>query len=407
MKKSPVALMIVIDAMGLSTLEFLLGKTQRNVNLPNLSKMGLGNIVLPEFRNRFGEADGKSFAKRIQQVSATADSLIGHREMMGVVDHRTYNLFPNGFDPKFLAELEKRTGHKSFFNKMAGGVEAIEMNYKHHEETGELIAYASKCDPLVQFAMSEKVIPVPEQYRIVETAFALAREMGIPITRAIARPYIRTEAGEIVRTSNRHDAVLPIGQTTLVDILRDDCVWTIAVGKTSDLVNTAYHSKIKLNKEIYLDPEMDLHFAHPKRKDTNPFCIQGTINALRESHNVYRPKGTFIFTNLVDTDSVYGHTRDVDGSLRSLEEIDRCLPKIQAEMEDGDLLIITADHGMEHRADYGYHSNEPVPFIAQVKGGDATLGGLKTGLKLGLTDMGNVIAQYFHEEEKYAAIIRK
>lgn len=125
MKKSPVALMIVIDAMGLSTLEFLLGKTQRNVNLPNLSKMGLGNIVLPEFRNRFGEADGKSFAKRIQQVSATADSLIGHREMMGVVDHRTYNLFPNGFDPKFLAELEKRTGHKSFFNKMAGGVEAI------------------------------------------------------------------------------------------------------------------------------------------------------------------------------------------------------------------------------------------------------------------------------------------
>lgn len=407
MKHSPVALIMVIDALGLTTLEYLLKKCPQKVNLPNFSKMGLGDIVSPEYKSRFSPAaDGKSFAKRIQQVSATADSLIGHREMMGVVDHRTYNLFPNGFDKKFLAELEKRIGRKVFFNRMAGGMEAIELNADEHERTGMPIAYASKCDPLIQFAMNENIIPVSEQLRIADTAFALACEMGIPITRAIARPYIRNSNGEIIRTSNRHDAVLPIGQTTLVDILRDNDVWTIAVGKTSDLVNTTYHSKIKLNKEVYLDPELGLRFAHPKRKDTNPFCIQGTVNALNESHNVYRPKGTFIFTNLVDTDSVYGHTRDAQGALKSLEEIDRTLPIITDSMENGDLLMITADHGMEHREDYGYHSNEPVPFIAMRKNTEG-LGGLRTGVTPGLTDMGNVIAQYFDVEKKYQEIIKK
>jgi len=408
MKKGSTALLMVIDAMGLTTLEYLLSRHKAEVKLPNLSKMGLGGIVNKEYAGRFSpRPDGTAYAAPVNQVSDTADSLVGHREMMGVVDHRTYDLFPDGFDKKYLTELERRIGRKTFFNKMAGGMEAIELNWEHHEKTGEPIAYASKCDPLIQFAMNEKIIPVKEQYRIVETAFALAKEMGIPITRAIARPYIRTAQGEIIRTSNRHDAVLPIGQPTLPDILKDRDVWTVAVGKTADLVNTVYRQVIKLNKEIYLDPELDLRFAHPKRKDTNPFCIQGTVNAIEESHASYRPKGTFIFTNLVDTDSVYGHTRDVDGALRSLEEIDRTLPLISDRLAEGDMMIITADHGMEHRADYGYHHKEPLPCIAFRKGCGADLGGIKTGITPGLTDMGNMVAQYFGAEEEFGKIIKK
>ena len=326
---------------------------------------------------------------------------------MGVLDNRTYDLFPDGFSREYLRALEKRIGRKTFFNKMAGGMEAIELNAARHERTGEIIAYASKCDPLIQLAMNEAVIPVAEQHKIAETAFALAMEMKIPITRAIARSYIRNAQGEIIRTSNRHDAVLPIGQRTLVDILHDKSVWTVAVGKTSDLVNTAYHAKIKLNKEIFIDPALGLRFVHAKKKDTNPFTIQGTVNALEAAHTVYRPKGTFIFTNLVDTDSVYGHTRDVEGAIKSLEEIDRTLPLIAGKMAKGDLLVLTADHGMLHREDYGYHNNEPLPFMIYRKGCNKKLGGLKTGLMPGLADIGSVVAQFFGLHKEYKEIVRK
>lgn len=405
--KQGTALLMVIDAVGLSTLEYLLDKFPGKVKLPNLSRLGLCDIVKPEYKKRLAaKSGGKAYAARVSQVSATADSLVGHREMMGVIDHRTYDLFDDGFDAGYLAELERRIGRKTFFNKMAGGMEAIELNAAEHERTGKPIAYASKCDPLIQLAMNEAVIPVAEQHKIADTAFALAMEMGIPITRAIARSYVKNAAGEIIRTGNRHDAVLPIGQDTLVDILHRSAVWTVAVGKTADLVNTAYHAKVKLNKEIFIDPSLGLRFVHPKKKDTNPLSLQGTINALQAAHAVYRPKGTFIFTNLVDTDSVYGHTRDVQGALKSLEEIDRCLPLIEKNLAKGDLLAITADHGMLHREDYGYHNNEPLPFIAYRKGCDRKLGGLKTGLMPGLADIGSVIAQYFGLHPEYKKIVR-
>lgn len=399
-------LLLVIDAVGLSTLEYLLSKYPGKVKLPNLSRLGLRDIVQPAFKARLGRPWGKAYAARVTQVSATADSLVGHREMMGVVDRRTYDLFENGFRKDYLAELERRIGRKTFYNKMAGGMEAIELNAAEHERTGSPIAYASKCDPLIQLAMNEAVIPVAEQHKIADTAFALAMEMKIPITRAIARSYVKNAAGEIIRTGNRHDAVLPIGQKTLVDLMNEHAVWTVAVGKTADLVNTTYRAKIKLNHEVYLDPALKLRFVHPKKKDTNPFSIQGTINALQAAHAVYRPKGTFIFTNLVDTDSVYGHTREVEGALKSLEEIDRCLPLIEKNMAKGDLLGITADHGMLHREDYGYHNNEPLPFIASLKGGDKRLGGLKTGQLPGLLDIGSVFAQYFGLRAEYAKIVK-
>ncbi|OGR53166.1 MAG: hypothetical protein A2049_05475 [Elusimicrobia bacterium GWA2_62_23] len=401
-------LLLVIDAVGLSTLEYLLSKYPGKVKLPNLARLGLAGLLPAPMRSRLGgKYGGKAYAAAVTQVSSTADSLVGHREMMGVVDHRTYDLFDDGFSRDYLDELERRIGRKTFFNKMAGGMEAIELNASEHERTGKPIAYASKCDPLIQLAMNEDVIPVREQHKIADTAFALAMEMKIPITRAIARSYVKNAQGEIIRTSNRHDAVLPIGQKTLVDVLHDAAVWTVAVGKTSDLVNTSYHAKVKLNKEVFIDPSLKLRFVHPKKKDTNPFSIQGTINALQAAHSVYRPKGTFIFTNLVDTDSVYGHTRDVAGALKSLEEIDRTLPLIEKNLAKGDLLGITADHGMLHREDYGYHNNEPLPFIAYRKGADRRLGGLKTGTMPGLTDIGNVFAQFFGLEGEYSKLVKK
>ncbi|PIS46942.1 MAG: hypothetical protein COT17_05990 [Elusimicrobia bacterium CG08_land_8_20_14_0_20_51_18] len=407
MKNNKAAVFLVIDAVGVSTLEYLLSKYDKKVKMPNMVALGLAEIVDPAYKGFFtGKYAGKSYCAAVKQVSATADSLIGHREMMGVVDHRTYDLFNDGFPRAYLEKIEKAAGRKTFFNRMAGGVEAIELNAARHEKTGELIVYASKCDPLIQIAMNEDIIPVRQQHAIADAAFKIGMEMGLPITRCIARSYVRRN-GEIVRTSNRHDAVLPIGQKTLVDILNENDVWTVAVGKTSDLVNTHYNDKIKLTGKAFIDPSLKLKFAHPKGKDTNPFTIQGTLNAINAKKAVYRPKGTFIFTNLVDTDSLYGHTRDVAGAVKAVEEIDRTLPLITDRMDKGDLLIITADHGMEHREDYGYHNNEPLPFLAYRKGFDKKIGGLKVNRTPGLTDMGNLVAQFFGVEKEYRRIIKK
>jgi len=405
MKNNKLAILIVIDAVGISTLEYLLEKHSKKVKLKNLVKLGLGKLLDKRYSKFLtGKYSGKSISLKVNQVSASADSLVGHREMMGIIDKRTYTLFYNGFPEEYLKAIEKVVGRKTFFNKMAGGIEAIELNAEHHEKTGELIVYASKCDPLIQIAMNEDIIPVKEQHFIADTAFKIGREMGIPITRCIARSYVRRN-GEIIRTANRHDAVLPVEQKTLIDILNENYIWTISVGKTSDLVNVEYKEKIKINDKLFIDPSLKLKFVHPAQKDTNPFTAQGIINAIKAKKVIYRPYGTFIFANFVDTDSLYGHTRDIEGAIKAIEEIDRSISLIDKLIEKGDMVIITADHGMAHKEDYGYHNNEPIPLLAYIKGYN-DLNGIKTGIMPGLTDIGNIIAQFFNLEKEYRNIVK-
>jgi len=395
------AVAVVLDAVGMDTLEFLLEKHAGDVRLPNLVRLGLGALLPPELSGRLGAGVPQAYSARIEQSSASADSVMGHREMVGIVDDRTYSLFPDGFPKDYLGELEGIIGRKTIFNKMAGGMDAIERNADEHAKTGSPIAYASKCDPLIQFAMDEAVIPVGEQHAIADKAFQLARDRGIQITRAIARAYVRTPDGGFMRTANRHDAVLPIEGRTLIELLRELDVWTAAVGKTAELVNVSYDERIKLSKRGFVDPELGLDFVHPDEKDTNPLMIQGTLNALSAAKNAYRPNGTFVFSNLVDTDSLYGHTRDVAGAWRCLEAVDKAIPLIEGRLNDGDLLLITADHGMAHREDYGYHSKEPLPLLVRRIGAKDGLGGLRPGQGKTLADVGWLVAQFFGCETEF------
>jgi phosphopentomutase len=363
-KSGPTALILVLDAVGVTTLDYLLGKSGRRISLPNLGALGLGNILAERFRGEIPPNPRAQCARAVTQASAYPDSTIGHREMVGVIDHRTYQLFPGGFPAEYVRALEKEIGRKVFFNKMAGGMEAIEINREEHERTGFPILYASKCDPVLQLGMNETVIPVPDQHRIVDTAFALAQKMGVRITRVIGRSYVMKE-GAIFRTPNRHDCTLPLEQATLVEIAARRGVRTVSVGKTAELVGAHFDEKVKLTDPASLDPACGFRFVDPKKRDTNPYSIMGTIEALDAARREPRPKGSFIFVNLVDADSLFGHTRDIEGALAAVEEIDRQLPRIMGMLRPGDLIIVTADHGMEHRADYGYHSLEPMPMLAE------------------------------------------
>jgi phosphopentomutase len=330
--------------------------------------MGLGNVLSEKFKSRVAPCRQAQFSKALTQASAYPDSTIGHREMVGVVDPRTYQLFPNGFPEDYVRALSKEIGRDLIFNRMAGGMEAIEDNREAHEKTGSPILYASKCDPVLQLAMDERIIPVPEQHHIVDASFALALRMGLKITRSIGRSYTIRD-GAIFRTPNRHDCTLPLDKPTLIGIAQGRGVRTVSIGKAAELVGAEFDDVIKLTDPALLDPALGFKFVDAKRRDTNPYSIQGTIDALAAARNISRPHGTFIFANYVDADSLFGHTMDVEGALRSIEEFDRMLPKITSLLSPGDLIIITADHGMEHREDYGYHSLEPLPMLASVIGG--------------------------------------
>lgn len=397
MKNGPTVLLLVLDAVGVTTLEYLLAHSERKVSLPHLSEMGLGNILSEQFKSRVAPCREAQFSRAITQASAYPDSTIGHREMVGVVDPRTYQLFPNGFPEDFVRALAKEIGRDLIFNKMAGGMEAIEDNRELHEKTGSPILYASKCDPVLQLAMDERVIPVPEQHRIVDASFALALRMGLKITRSIGRSYTMRD-GAIFRTPNRHDCTLPLDKPTLVGIVRGMGVRAVSIGKAAELVGAEFDDVVKITDPGLLDPALDFRFVDGKRRDTNPYSIQGTINALAAARSVPRPKGTFIFANYVDADSLFGHTMDVEGTLRSIEEFDRMLPKIKGLLTPGDLIVITADHGMEYREDYGYHSLEPVPMLASVVGGRFDLDLLK-GETLALA--GYLAAQVFGCDGEY------
>lgn len=399
MKNGPIALLLVLDAVGVKTLDYLLGKSTRKISLPNLAFLGLGNILEKRFRVDIPPNPRAQFSAAISQASAYPDSTIGHREMVGVIDHRTYQLFPDGFPADFVKALEKEVGRRLFFNRMAGGMEAIQQNREEHERTGAPILYASKCDPVLQLGMNETVIPVPEQHRIVDAAFALAQRMGVRITRVIGRSYVMKD-GAVFRTPNRHDCTLPLEQPTLVEIASRRGVRTVSVGKTAELVGAHFDDKVKLTDPASLDPACGFRFVDPKRRDTNPYSIMGTIEALDAAAGGDRPGGSFIFANFVDADSLFGHTRDVDGALRSIEEFDRQLPRMRAFLRPGDLIIVTADHGMEHRADYGYHSLEPMPMLAERIGGPF---GFRTFARETLALAGYFIAQIFGCADEYLA----
>ncbi len=398
--RKPTVVLLVIDAMGIGTLEYLLTKFGGSINLPNLTRLGLLSILDKKVHDRIGQTSVRmpgTHAARLNQTSASPDSVIGHREMMGVIDHRTYELFPDGFPHAYIAKLEAIIGRRTMFNQMGGGMEVIERNDEEHQRTGYPIVYASKCDPLIQIAMNEAVISVDEQRRIAHEAFDLARKMKVRITRSIARCYVRLPNGAFKRTANRRDFVLPLPGSTLVDLLRQNGVRVVSVGKPADLVNTIYDQSIHLASRDDIDSALGLRFVHPEGSDTNPYTTQGVVNALAEA--ALNSAGTFVFGNWVDTDSVFGHTRDVEGALRSLEEIDRVLPLIQERLQDGDLLLITADHGMEHKPDYGYHSIDPVPLLGELVGrGSFSLVPMTSP---GFTEVGALVAQMFHLSNEF------
>lgn len=332
------------------------------LKLPNLCRLGLANIKaltgLPSAPAPLG-AFGKAAL-----ASPGKDTTTGHWEMAGIHLEKPFPLFPNGFPPEVMDEFERRIGRHWLGNKAASGTEIIKELGEEHVRTGSPIVYTS-ADSVFQVAAHEEVIPLFEIYKICETAREILRGK-FEVGRVIARPFTG-EAGQFARTPNRHDYAVPPPKGMLLDKLAERRVEISAVGKIFD---------------VYLGRGIRETVSTKSNADGMAKILEAMDDA---------PAG-LIFANLVDFDMLYGHRNDAEGYGRALEEVDAWLPALEAKAGEGDLVILTADHGCDPTTPSTDHSREYVPVLAF---GKRVRSGVNLGTRATLSDLGQTVAENF------------
>lgn len=309
------------------------------ISLPNMQKLGLGNIididgVEPE--NNVNGAYGKA-----AEASKGKDTTTGHWEIAGVKLEKAFPTYTNGFSEETIKLFEERTGRKVMANKPASGTAILDEYGDEQMKTGNWIVYTS-ADPVFQIAAHEEVIPLEELYRACEIALEICSEHE-PVARVIARPYLGSGKGNFTRTPNRHDYSVTPPQPTVLDRLKENGLDVIGIGKTKDIF-----------------AGQGITDSRGTNKD-NVDGIEKTLVALEEDS-----KG-LIFTNLVDFDMVYGHRRNPEGYKDALEEFDKYLPQIQEKLKEDEILILTADHGCDPTYKGTDHTREYIPLMVYGK----------------------------------------
>lgn len=345
MQKIKRAIVMVLDSAGVGALDDAaeygdegantlghIGEASGGLCLPNMEKLGLGNIIDIKGVKKLDTTIG-SYGKAIE-ASVGKDTTIGHWEIAGIITEEALPTYPNGFPADFLKKYEEAIGRKVLGNEVASGTEIISRLGDEHVSTGSPIIYTS-ADSVFQIAAHEEVISLDELYKFCE----IAREM-LQVGRVIARPFIG-KTGEYVRTSNRHDYSLEPKETVL-DRLNAAGQEVLGVGKISDIF---------AGKGI----------TSSVRTKSNTEGVDRTIELIKQNNQ------GLIFTNLVDFDMKFGHRRDVLGYKKALEEFDSRLSEIMDCMNDDDILILTADHGCDPTYKGTDHTREYAPIIAYGK----------------------------------------
>ena len=337
------------DAPGANTI----GNVARrlgSLRLPNFERLGLG--LLTEIPGVRAAPQPQARVARLRERSRGKDTITGHWEMMGIRTEVAFPTYPDGFPPEIVDAFTAITGKTPLGNRTASGTEIIEKLGVEHLESGRPILYTS-ADSVFQIAAHEAVVPVATLYEWSRRA----REMLVVphnVNRVIARPFIG-KPGAFRRTPNRRDyAIEP--PPNLLDELKTSKIEVHAVGKICDI-----------------------------------YCGRGVSSSVRVADNREAMERTFelldsvnrgfIFTNLNDFDSKYGHRRDVRGYGSALEELDSMLPALEMRLRPGDELILTADHGCDPTSPGSDHTREHVPFIHLGRFGGSALGDVE-GLDL-------------------------
>jgi phosphopentomutase len=326
------------------------------LHLPNFEQLGLGRITA--IRGVSAVEHPVAAVGRLAEQSKGKDTITGHWEMAGIVTAVPFPTYPHGFPPEVVGMFSDICGKPPLGNIPASGTEIMAELGEEHQRTGRPILYTS-ADSVFQVAAHETTIPLDVLYDWCERA----RAMLFPphaVNRVIARPFSGTP-GNYARTPNRRDYALPPPPSTL-DRLARVGIPVHAVGKICDI-----------------------------------YCGQGIASSVRVVDNADAIEKAleiadttehgFIFVNLNDFDSKFGHRRDVRGYGDALERLDRAIPAIRSRIRPGDALFFTADHGCDPTAPGSDHTREYVPYLEY-----GSVGGGDLGVISGLTHVGERVA---------------
>jgi phosphopentomutase len=348
------ACVIVLDAVGAGELpdaeEFgdagsnTLANVARAVgglDLPTLEALGFGNIEPLE--GCAPQPGAPAIAGRLLERSKGKDTTTGHWELMGVITPQAMPTYPLGFPDEVIDPFMNRTGRGVLGNRPASGTEIIQELGEEHQRTGKWIVYTS-ADSVFQIAAHEQTVPLEELYNACRTAREILTGKHA-VGRVIARPFIGVP-GAYERTPNRHDFSLEPKRPNYLSRVRDAGHKVYGVGKIPDI------------------------FAHTDIDDEFP--TKSNVDGIQRTEELLRTVDDgLIFTNLVETDQLWGHRNDPVNFHRCLQDFDRRLPDILETLRDGDLLVITSDHGCDPTTPSTDHSREHALLLAYAAGKNA------------------------------------
>ncbi|SFJ35646.1 phosphopentomutase [Terrisporobacter hibernicus] len=384
MKKFKRVFLTVLDSVGIGALNDAkeygdegantlcnIAKATGGLNLPNMQKMGLGNIQ--KIDGVKSVENQTAYSTKCGELSKGKDTITGHWEMAGILIKEPFRVFTDtGFPKELIDELEEKSGHKFIGNISASGTEIIKNLGEEHIQSKALILYTS-ADSVLQIAANEEIIPLQELYRVCEIAREITLQEEYKVGRIIARPFVGTNKENFKRTANRKDYALRPPKNTILDVLKEKDLDVVGIGKIGDI-----YSYQGITKSI--------------KSKSNEDGINELINIAKE--NLYEG---LVFLNLVDFDALFGHRRDPIGYKNALESFDKKLGELIKEMNDDDLLIITADHGNDPTFKGTDHTREYVPVLIYNKN-------LENPIKLNelksMADIGMTILNNFNDDNK-------
>ena len=320
------------------------------LNVPNMEQMGLGNIQdykgIKKVKNptaQYGIMEEKSKGK---------DTTTGHWEMAGLISEKPFATFPQGFPKELIDKFIKETNCQGILaNIPASGTAIItELNEEHHK-TKYPIVYTS-ADSVFQIAVDTDLIPLETLYKWCEIARKILDEDNWNVSRVIARPY-KIIDGKPTRISKDRRDYSMVPSHTILNEIKDAGAKVIGIGKIEDIF-----SKSGITHAIHTG----------SNKEGLELTLKAVKNELELDKIAYKnlnitKDAEFIFTNLVDTDMLYGHRNDAKGYGKAIEEIDTYIDDIIENMTENDLLIITADHGCDPTVEGTDHTREYVPIL--------------------------------------------
>ena len=330
------------------------------LSVPVMESLGLYNIEGTSFRD---PKEGLSGAfGRLRERSNGKDTTVGHWEIAGITSEFPLPTYPEGFPEEVLSAFEEAVGRKALCNRPYSGTDVIRDYGREHVETGALIVYTS-ADSVFQIAAHEDVVPVEQLYEYCRIARNLLQGRH-GVGRVIARPF--TGEWPYQRTVRRHDFSLEPPRETMLDALKSSGKDVIGVGKIFDIFAGKGLTETYPNEGNDKNMVRTMEIA---KKDFDGLC----------------------FVNLVDTDMIYGHRRDVAGYTDALNRADVQLGELITLLRDDDILMVTADHGCDPGFKGTDHTREYIPLLIY---GSSVRAGKDLGTRETFADIAATVSEY-------------